>query len=63
MKHELVAAADLPRYLVEVGGLPTPHTAPPGWCWVAVPDLPDAILALADHFTIEFIDDNDWLTI
>ncbi len=55
MKHELVAAHDLQRHLAEVGGLPTPHAAPPGWCWVAVPELPDAILTLADHFEIEVI--------
>ncbi len=55
MRYELVAVADVPRHLVEVGGTPTQHPAPPGWVYVAVPELPDAILTLAEHFTIEFI--------
>lgn len=57
MIYEPVPAADLPRFLVEVGGTPHSAAAPDGsaW-WVAVPELPDAILALADHFEIEVIE-------
>lgn len=56
MRYEPIAAADLPRYLTEVGGTPHSAAAPDGsaW-WVAVPELPDAILTLTDHFEIEFI--------
>jgi hypothetical protein len=50
-----VAAA--PQFLADVGGTIDPSPAPPGWVWVAVPDLPDAIIALAAHFTIEFIEE------
>ncbi len=63
MRYELVPAVDLSAHLEHVGGTPTGHSAPPGLVWVAVPDLPDAILTLADHFEIEFLDDNDWMTI
>ncbi len=55
MRYELVAVADVPRHLTEVGGTPTGHPAPPGWVYVAGAELPDAIRALAEHFTIEFI--------
>lgn len=58
MRYELVAVADLPRYLVEAGGVPTQHSAPPGWCYVAVPEGPDAIMALAEQFEISFIEEN-----
>lgn len=55
MKYELVVAADLPQYLAEAGGMPTAYPAPPGWAYVAVPEGPDAIMALAEQFEIEFL--------
>jgi hypothetical protein len=55
VRYELVKHVDLPTYLAEIGGEPTSHPAPPGWVYVAVPDLPDAITNIAAHFTIEFI--------
>lgn len=58
MKYELVAVADVPRFLTEIGGTPTGHPAPPGWVYVAVPELPDAIMAIGEHFTMEFVEED-----
>lgn len=58
MRYELVAVDDVPRYLAEVGGTRTGDPAPPGWCYVAVPEGPDAIMALAEQFEISFIEEN-----
>lgn len=38
--------------------MPTAYPAPPGWAYVAVPELPDAIMTLAEHFEISFIEES-----